>query len=86
MVRCKMRVTEVLQGSSEWGGGGAITFGRIKLAAVMGKENESWSKATPSGTVEMQITNPAAYNQFKAGDTFFVDFTPAPGTEAEEKR
>jgi hypothetical protein len=39
--------------------------------------NKSWSKWTPSGQVQMQITNPEASGQFEVGKPYFVDFTPA---------
>lgn len=52
---------------------------QVKLNAVYGngKENESWSKATPSGALEMTITNPEAYKQFEVGKEYFLDFAPA---------
>jgi hypothetical protein len=37
--------------------------------------NHSFSRATPSGQVELTITNPAAFDQFIIGQTFDVDFT-----------
>ena len=39
------------------------------------RENYSWSKATPSGTVTMNITNPAAFGWFEVGAEYFIDFT-----------
>ncbi|WP_065091626.1 hypothetical protein [Rhizobium leucaenae] len=42
-----------------------------------GKDNESWSKYTPSGKIEMSITNPAAIDRLEKGKAYFVDFTPA---------
>lgn len=45
-----------------------------------GKEDEAnreWSKWTPSGEIRLTITNPAAYEMFKLGKPYFVDFTPA---------
>lgn len=53
---------------------------QVKLAAVYGKdgsENASWSKYTPAGSIELSITNPDAYEQFKVGAEYYVDFTPA---------
>lgn len=51
----------------------------VHLHAVYadGKGNESWSKATPNGSLTMTITNPAALEQFVPGKTYFLDFTPA---------
>jgi hypothetical protein len=77
MVRAKMRCSQI----------NITEYGRtITLHAVYGKENESWAKATPGGNVTMTITNPDAYEQFKLGETYFVDFTPAPATEAGEAK
>jgi hypothetical protein len=36
--------------------------------------NYSWSQATPSGKMEMTITNPGAYEQFAVGKTFLMKF------------
>jgi hypothetical protein len=41
-------------------------------------EDVSFSKATPSGRIEMQIDNPAAIEAMPIGQVFYVDFTPAP--------
>lgn len=37
-------------------------------------ENYTWSKYTPSGRIEMNITNPAAYDQFEIGKEYLVTF------------
>ena len=55
----------------------------VKLHAVTGNgeeddPNADWSKWTPSGEISMHITNPAAFEQFKVGTEFYVDFTEAP--------
>lgn len=51
----------------------------VKLQAVYGtgQENKSWSEATPSGSIEMMITNPAAFEQFKLGAQVYLTFTDA---------
>lgn len=41
-------------------------------------ENARFTKATPSGSCEMQITNPAAMEQFQPGDEFYAYFKKAP--------
>jgi len=38
--------------------------------------NKSWSTATPSGQVQMTITNPEAFKQFEIGKCYYVDFSP----------
>ncbi len=50
-----------------------VTEGVI-LQACSGPGNEEWSKFTPSGRLEMQITNPAALEQFHLGKFYFLTF------------
>ena len=48
------------------------------LAVTTGStENESWSKYTPSGQLQMLISNPAAIEQFESGKEYYIDITPA---------
>jgi hypothetical protein len=79
MVRCKMRCIEVAK-RSYYPGEAQET---VKLQPVHGKGNETWSAATPSGSVELAITNPAALAQFEVGGEYMVDFEriPAPAGE-----
>jgi len=61
---------------------GSDPFATVTLVPVFGtygdgKDNESWSKYTPSGKVEMAITNPSAIEAFEIGKAYFLDFTPA---------
>jgi hypothetical protein len=56
----------------------------VKLNAVMDADNKTWAKYTPSGSITLSIDNPAAVEQFKPGEYYFVDFSPAPQKEAEE--
>lgn len=39
-------------------------------------ENNTFAKWSPSGEFKLTITNPALSNRIKAGDEFYVDFTP----------
>ena len=39
--------------------------------------NASWSKYTPSGKLEMSVTNPSAIDAFEMGKPYYIDFTPA---------
>jgi hypothetical protein len=53
---------------------------QVRLEAVYSNgddANASWSKDTPSGRLELSITNPEAFNQFVVGKTYHVDFTSA---------
>ena len=50
----------------------------VTLRAVTdGEGNEGWSKWTPAGELTMNITNPAAFEQFKEGRSYFIDITLA---------
>mgnify|MGYP000844752033 FL=1 len=75
MVRAKMKCCEIATSDA----GNGATNEVVKLTAVYGPGNETWSKYTPSGQVSLCITNPEAVRQFKVGAAYFVDFTPANG-------
>ncbi|MCF6688993.1 hypothetical protein [Raoultella terrigena] len=47
----------------------AVTTGSV--------ENESWSKYTPSGQLQMVISNPAAAQKFEQGKEYFIDISLA---------
>lgn len=84
MVRCKMVVksrTEYMHSP-----GGEVSQVQVALEAVHGKDNASWSKFTPSGLMSLTITNPEAYKRLELGGTYFLDFSPAPATEAGESK
>lgn len=51
----------------------------LKFSAVCGDkpEDNSFSKATPSASLEMQITNKDLWGKFAPGQKFYVDFTAA---------
>lgn len=40
-------------------------------------ENESWSQATPSGQLNIHISNPAAFEQFVEGKDYYLTFEAA---------
>lgn len=80
-LRCKMRVSEVLQLKEP---DGSISQERVKLQAVYGDtpENKDWSKWTPNASFEIYINNPQAFGHLSSGHEYFVDFTSA-AQEAE---
>ena len=41
-------------------------------------ENNTYAKWSPSANCDIHILNPALTGKFAIGDTFYVDFTPAP--------
>lgn len=54
---------------------------RVKFHPVYGSPekpaNAEWSKATPSGSLELYITNPGAHGAFVPGKEYFLDITEA---------
>lgn len=77
-VRAKFFVSEVKHVATP----GSEPCAMIAMVPVFGtygdgKVNETWSKYTPSGKLEMTVTTPAAIDAFEVGKAYFVDFTPA---------
>lgn len=77
MVRAKFFVSEIKHAGTP----GTDPFATITLLPVFGsygdgKDNESWSKYTPSGKIEMSVTNPKAIDQFEIGKAYYIDFKP----------
>jgi hypothetical protein len=75
-----MRCTGRAENISVCSDTGMVEAVRVTLQPVYGKSddeaNRDWSKWTPSGEVTMTITNPLAYEQFKIGKAYYVDFSP----------
>ena len=69
MVTARFRVMNV----NDYG-----TYRQVFLTPVLTNDpqdpNHSWSKYTPSGKLEMTITNPTAYEQFKVGKLYHMTF------------
>ena len=84
-VRCKMRVTEKTNVAPWQSDGTGRPTCRVTLQAVSGPDNKSWAAATPSGKVEMNIDNVEAFDAFKLGEFYFVDFSSAPAKQSDEK-
>ena len=54
-------------------------YEHLHFAPVVGDgstENESFSKFTPSGSLEFRVTNPDLFGKINPGDVFYLDFTP----------
>ena len=53
-------------------------YRQVSLAPVYSSDksspNYTWSQYTPSGKLEMTITNPSAYEKFSVGKTFLMTF------------
>lgn len=56
-----------------------VRFGTVyETDAQKSDENVRFTKATPWGTIELGIDNPAAREQFEVGKSYYVDFSEAP--------
>ena len=80
-MRAKMQVNEVGQNLHE----GVVSSLQLKMSPVTSKpfdangknEDNTYSKWTPSGNLELWITNPALFETFRPGQRFYVDFIEA---------
>lgn len=81
MVRAKFRCTTKTSRTSvgAYGKPEPVDQEEVTLQAVMGPENEEWSKWTPSGSLTMTISNKAAVEKFTVGKEYFLDITAAEG-------
>jgi hypothetical protein len=79
-IRAKFYVTEKTLASYQ--PGKDAVGGRVKLTPVRydhknpESENSRFWTASPSGELTMQIQNQAAFDAFKIGQSYLVDFTP----------
>lgn len=56
----------------------AVSFRTVfESDASKDTENARFTQATPWGEIKLGIDNPAALEQFEAGKSYYVDFTPA---------
>lgn len=74
-VRGKFRVTRITQHSS-YPEARVIELGAVYKDPAS-EENTMYSKATPTGKIEMQVDNPVAAEFFQLNRCVYVDFTPA---------
>lgn len=81
--RAKCRITGVHQMSSlhkNPDGKTPVETVQVTLQPVYGggddDANKQWSKWTPSGQLQLSITNPLIFPELVPGRTFYVDFTP----------
>jgi hypothetical protein len=68
--RCKFQVEKVTTYSGN--------YEQITLNAVYGgsAENVSFAAATPSGKLEITVTNPVVIGQIKPGQYYYLDLIP----------
>lgn len=81
MTRAKFRCSSVVFGTNPKDGENVKTSEQVQLYPVYSSDpenpNHGWSEATPSGSIQMTITNPGAWGCFVQGQEYFVDFKPA---------
>jgi len=76
-MRAKMQVRDVQStATSERLVLGAVCKAEGYPADGSGEDN-SFARWTPSAELTMTVNNPELLGKFKAGDKFYVDFTPA---------
>ena len=56
----------------------SITVQAFPVKADGVPENESFNMYTPSGNLELGITNPNAFGFFEVGKQYYLDFSEAP--------
>lgn len=66
-------------GTKDWSKSELREVRSLKFSAVSadGPENGQFFAFTPSGHVDLATVNPAAWEQFKLGEEYYLDFTPA---------
>lgn len=77
-MRAKLRVGAVMPSHNDTE---ALTFFGVSASKYPedgSDENNTYAKFSPSATFLLHLANPALVGKFKVGDTFYVDFTPAP--------
>ena len=72
MVRAKLTVIAITE--HNYGNGKTVKLGCAYDPEI--PEDQRFCEATPSGSMELYVTNQAALDQFKIGQSFYVDFTP----------
>jgi hypothetical protein len=71
-VRAKFTLTAI---TSHAYGGKTLRFQAVYDQSI--PDDRRFQKATPSGTFEMTVDNPAALEQFVLGRAYYFDATPA---------
>ncbi|WP_342361430.1 hypothetical protein [Terrarubrum flagellatum] len=78
MVRAKFFVEKIehsdIPGTDQYA---SITMRPVFGTYGDGEVNKTWSKYTPSGHLQITITNPSAIDAFEMGKAYYLDFTPA---------
>jgi hypothetical protein len=78
-VRAKMTLSSITE--EHWGpnpGSSSKTLNFTCTYDTSIPEDQRFQKATPSGSAKFQIDNPGALEQFVAGQSYYLDFSPVP--------
>ncbi|MFP3186793.1 MAG: hypothetical protein RXR52_36625 [Paraburkholderia sp.] len=73
-VRAKFQLQQVT--ANHWGPSKTLKFYASYDPSI--PEDQRFAKATPSGSFEMTVDNPAALEQFELGKQYYFDITEAP--------
>ncbi|WP_223479269.1 hypothetical protein [Oricola indica] len=78
VMRAKLRVAGVYKRED---GSEDLTFFAVAKNSAYPEdgsdENNTYAKWSPSAEFKLHCCNPALYGQFKEGEEYYVDFTPA---------
>jgi len=72
MFRAKFKIRNVEDYPNEVDPAKAVTMSAVTDGC---EENKSFSKWTPSGSLDMYITNEAIFSELIVGKEFYLDFT-----------
>lgn len=78
-MRAKVHVSRIAR--TEGSHGETLYFGAIAANNYPedgSDENNTFAKYTPSLDLQLYVANPALVGTFTVGDTFYLDFIPAP--------
>lgn len=79
-IKAKFKVDDVALIKEGEEGNKKVVAEAVTMSPVTGEgsvENQSFATATPSGSIQLQITNPEAFGKFIQGLEYYVDFTVA---------
>lgn len=68
-IKAKMKCTNVTKHDS----GEVVSFEAVVSGS---EENKSFSAATPSASLTMNVSNPVARGAFEVGKEYYLDFAP----------
>lgn len=76
----KMRAKMVLNRIKQFAAAEVLHFNAVPAAKYPddgSDEDNTFAKFSPSATLSLTVANPALIGQFKIGEKYYVDFSPA---------